>query len=84
MSGFDVAVQHFRGIPDSQIEELIAQGLLLFLGFDISREGDVLTCAGGFVIEDMGDSVGEREGEQSTIMGMPKTLTLKLIEEIRQ
>lgn len=27
-----------------------------------SHAGDVLTCAGGFVVEDMGDSVGKLEG----------------------
>lgn len=61
-----IAKQHFKEIPEWKIEELIAQG-------------DVLYCSGGFVIEQMDDFLGELEGERETIIGMPVVVTKELI-----
>jgi len=41
----------------------------------------VLTCAGGFVVEEMEEVRGELEGEISTIMGLSKNLTLELVQK---
>ena len=40
-----------------------------------------MTCAGGFVVEEMTAHTGKLEGEISTIMGFSKSLTLELIEK---
>ena len=43
--------------------------------------GDVMTCAGGFVVEQMEAYQGQLEGEISTIMGLSRSLTLELVEK---
>jgi len=66
--GVDVATQHFFEIPETAMEELI-------------KQGDVLSCAGGFAIEHMSPFLKKLEGEQETVTGLPKTLTKRLLDE---
>lgn len=68
MEGVDVAKQYFKPIPDEFISKLIAQG-------------DVMYCAGGFAIELMDPYLDHREGEAESIIGLPPTLTHRLIVE---
>eukprot|EP01121_Diplochlamys_sp_Union-15-3_P009244 TRINITY_DN2512_c0_g1_i2.p1 TRINITY_DN2512_c0_g1~~TRINITY_DN2512_c0_g1_i2.p1 ORF type:complete len:190 (-),score=26.87 TRINITY_DN2512_c0_g1_i2:34-603(-) len=63
------AKQYFKEIPQHKISEFIEQG-------------DIMFCAGGFAIERMQEYLGEREGEESTVIGLPKTLTFKLLAEV--
>ena len=67
--GCDVAKQYFKDIPEEFMDKLILQG-------------DVLKCAGGFTIEHMTDYLSMRDGEMETIMGLPKTLTYHLIQQV--
>ena len=41
-----------------------------------------MTCAGGFVIERMGEFEAKRVGELETIEGLPKTKLLQQVQEI--
>jgi septum formation protein len=66
-----VAKQHFMSVSEELIEELI-------------RQGDVMTCAGGFVVEQMTAVAGKLEGELSTIMGLSKNTTLDMITEVQK
>lgn len=69
-SGVAKAIQHFSPtMPDS-----------LFAG--LIEKGDVMTCAGGFVVEQMSDFTTTLEGEIQTIRGLPVELTLGLIEQV--
>lgn len=68
----DTATQHFSAtLPDSKIEELIA-------------EGTVMWCAGGFAIELMDEYLGERTGEMETVIGLPRALTQRLLLQAQQ
>jgi len=69
--GVDVAKQYFKNISEAVIESLIGQG-------------DALYCAGGFVRELMADNLGETEGEEESVVGLPKTLTKTLIAKATQ
>ncbi|KAF2074553.1 hypothetical protein CYY_004136 [Polysphondylium violaceum] len=71
VEGTEIATQHFKKIPDTTIEKLIEQG-------------DVLHCAGGFTVEHMSEVTDRLDGEIETIMGLPKTMTIKLINESQQ
>ena len=64
----DIATQYFHHIPEEVIDSLIEQG-------------DVLHCAGGFAIEKMEKYLGKLEGERESIIGLPKTLTNRLLKE---
>ncbi len=66
IEGSDSAHQYFHEIPEHLISDLISQG-------------DVLSSAGGFVIEHMKSVLKTHTGEIETIMGLPKTLSLKLL-----
>eukprot|EP01132_Coremiostelium_polycephalum_P000617 gene617-766_t len=68
VEGTDIAVQHFKKIPEDKIESLI-------------KQGDVLNCAGGFTVEHMADVTLRLDGEIETVMGLPKTLTINLMKE---
>jgi septum formation protein len=69
VEGSAQAIQHFLLLPPSLVDQLIAQG-------------DVLRCAGGFTIEHMSGYLGNREGEEETIMGLPRTLTSQLLQSV--
>jgi len=69
--GTDVATQHFKYLPEELIDDLI-------------ENGDVMLCSGGFTIEHMGLYLGERIGEEETVRGLPKSLTLKLLKEVME
>jgi septum formation protein len=62
------ATQHFKTLPAEFIEGMI-------------KQGDVMWCAGGFTVEHMTEFLGELEGEQSTIEGLPQTAILRLVTE---
>ncbi|KAL6068469.1 Aminotransferase class V domain [Balamuthia mandrillaris] len=66
--GVDIAVQHFKPIPEEAIQKLI----------DI---GDVMHCCGGFVVEQMEEWLGALEGEIESVRGLPKALTLRLLQQ---
>ncbi|GAM21392.1 hypothetical protein SAMD00019534_045670, partial [Acytostelium subglobosum LB1] len=70
VQGTDVASMYFKRIPEEVIERLIAQG-------------DVMNCAGGFTAEHMEEYIDRCEGEFETVMGLPKTMTARLIEEAK-
>eukprot|EP01133_Synstelium_polycarpum_P010844 gene10844-12631_t len=70
VEGTDVATQYFNKIPEDAIEALIAQG-------------DVMYCAGGFTVEHMSEYTLRLDGEIETVMGLPKTMTNRLIQESR-
>lgn len=63
------ATQWFKPIPAEAVERLIAQG-------------DVLWCAGGFCVEQMTDFELRREGEIETVRGLPRQLTLDLLQQV--
>jgi septum formation protein len=82
VEGTDIAKQYFHPIPEDFMNKLIQQG-------------DVMKCAGGFTIEriffnialvvikvDMPEYLLRCEGEVSTIMGLPKSLTESLIKQV--
>ncbi|EGG23404.1 maf family protein [Cavenderia fasciculata] len=71
VEGTDIATQHFNKIPEHAIEALIAQG-------------DVMHCAGGFTVEHMEEYTNRLEGEIECVTGLPKTLTVKLLEEAKR
>ena len=68
--GVDVAKQYFKPIPDSVIDALLLKG-------------DVMHCAGGFMIDDplLEPYLDAREGEQESIIGLPKTLLKNLLQQ---
>ncbi|KAI3651065.1 hypothetical protein MP228_004546 [Amoeboaphelidium protococcarum] len=67
----DQATQHFNKIDDEAIGALIAKG-------------DVMYCAGGFTVEDdlLKPYLGALEGELETIIGLPKTMLIKVLQDI--
>jgi septum formation protein len=71
--GVDVAKVIFRRIPPDVVEGLI-------------RSGEILDHAGAFSIEDplLQDYIVRIEGEPESVMGLPKEMTKRLIEEISQ
>ena len=68
VSGVERCTVHFKPIPDDVVTVLIAQG-------------DVMHCAGGVCIEQLERYLLGHEGEEECIMGMPRSLTLKLLSE---
>lgn len=66
LKGNAVATQYFKPIDEEIIERLI-------------KQGDVMACAGGFVIEQMEEYLEKREGERETIEGLPVTITEELL-----
>jgi len=71
VKGVDVAKVTFSAIPETVIDELIAQG-------------DIMECAGGFALELLEKYLLKREGERETVIGLPKTLTKRLIEQAQE
>lgn len=71
VKGVDVAKQYFKSLSEEVINALIAKG-------------DVYHCAGGFLIDDpiMFPYLGRREGEESSIIGLPRTLLIRLFEDM--
>jgi len=69
-SGVNIAVQHFKEIPDAVADALI-------------EKGEIMHCAGSFVVEDelMAPYVGPRTGEIESVQGMPVALTQKLLQQ---
>jgi septum formation protein len=67
VSGVDVAKQYFQDIPECVIEALI-------------QEGDVMYCAGGFVIDSniIKPYLADRIGTEESIIGFPVDLFHKL------
>lgn len=72
LEGTDRASVWFDPIPDAIIDELIASG-------------DVYGWGGGFEASDlrMQPYVTRTSGEMETIMGLPKTLTMRLVERLK-
>lgn len=68
VQGTEQALQYFKPIPDRVADVLIAKG-------------DVMSCAGSFVVEDplLQPYLGKREGDLETVQGMPKQLTRSLL-----
>ena len=68
--GIDTALQYFKKVPDRIADALVAKG-------------DILYCAGSFVVEDplLVPYLGERVGELESVQGMPRSLTQKLLME---
>lgn len=60
VDGVDIATQHFRDIPDSVVDQLIAKG-------------EVMHCAGGIAVEDplLEPYLLHRDGSLNSIMGLP-------------
>lgn len=69
--GVDVAKVVFRRIPPDVIDRLV-------------RSGEILHHAGAFSIEDplLKDYIVRIEGEPESIMGLPKEMMKRLIEEV--
>lgn len=70
VQGTDIARQHFHPIPEDVVTQLIAKG-------------DVMYCCGGFMIDDplLAPYLGEREGAEDSIIGMPLALLRDLIAQ---
>lgn len=68
----DKALQHFLPVPTEIVDQLITKG-------------DIMYCAGGFMIDDplLGPYLGERIGEESSIIGLPISKTKALLAEIQ-
>lgn len=71
LNGIDTATVWFHKIPKHTIDRMI-------------EKGDVFSLAGGFSIEDplLKKYIARIEGTSDSIMGLPKALTEKLIQEI--
>lgn len=71
VKGVDVAKQYFKPLSEEVINALIAKG-------------DVYHCAGGFLIDDpiMLPYLDQREGEESSIIGLPRSLLIRLFEDM--
>jgi septum formation protein len=69
--GLDIARVFFREIPSDVIDQLIAGGL-------------VMKTSGGFIIEHplINPYIERIEGEESSITGLPLTLTNRLMREV--
>lgn len=70
--GIDVVEIYFDLIPEEAIDLLIEQG-------------DILTCAGGFMIEHplIDPYIKEIRGARDSIIGMPLGLTQQLLEQVK-
>ena len=68
----DIARQYFKPIPDEIVDALL-------------RKGDIMHCAGGFMIDDplLEPYLDRREGDEDSIMGMPMKLLAKLIAQVQ-
>ena len=68
--GTDIARQHFHPVPADVVAQLIAKG-------------DIMYCCGGFMIDDplLQPYLGEREGSEDSIIGMPLNLLRDLIAQ---
>jgi septum formation protein len=68
--GVDVATIHFSPIPQDSIDTLI-------------KEGEVYWCAGGLMVEHplVEPHVTRLDGALDSVMGLPKELTLKLLNQ---
>jgi len=69
--GVDIAKIHFAPIPEDVIEKLI-------------ESGEIFTCAGGFSLEiaTLENLLKKLDGERESVIGMPKSLTEKLIKSV--
>ena len=67
----DIASQVFLPIPEDIISQVIAKG-------------DVLECAGGFMIDEplLQPYLGERRGTAESIMGLPVHVLSDLFEQV--
>lgn len=66
----DIATQHFRDIPDSVVDQLIAKG-------------EVMHCAGGITVEDplLEPHLMHRDGSLDSIMGLPVDQLRNLLQK---
>jgi len=69
--GVELALVHFLEIPEETINDLI-------------KQGDILNCSGGFVVEHMNAFLKKLDGEMETVKGLPASLTKKLLESAIQ
>ncbi len=69
--GVEAGIVYFHKIPEQVIDDLV-------------RLGQVMYAAGGFIAEDptLRKYIVHIEGNMDTIMGLPKILTKKLIEQV--
>jgi septum formation protein len=72
-SGVHISKAHFGAIPEEAVDQLI-------------QEGDVFTCAGGFMIEHplLKPHVRKIEGSIDSIQGLPIDLTKELVSKVCQ
>lgn len=68
--GVDIATIHFSSIPKDSVDALI-------------KEGEVYWCAGGLMVEHplVEPHVTRLDGALDSVMGLPKELTLKLLNQ---
>jgi septum formation protein len=71
LQGVEIATAYFRPLSEAKIEELVAHG-------------DVLTTAGGFVIERMQEYLDRIDGDIESVLGLPKKLTTQLLQQHQQ
>lgn len=71
--GVDIGKVYFSPIPESVIEKLILKG-------------DVFDAAGSFMVEEpiLKNYIKRIEGEWESVMGLPKSLTARLLHEVMQ
>lgn len=69
VEGTDRVTIHFKTIPEAVIDTLIA-------------EGDVMYCAGGFIVEHplLQPLIKQMDGEMDSVMGLPGKLTEELLK----
>ena len=67
----DIARQWFTPIPADVVSKVIAKG-------------DILHCAGGFMVDDpdFHPYLAKREGDEDSIMGMPVALMRSLLQRL--
>jgi septum formation protein len=72
LGGVDIAKVIFKEIPDNIIDQII-------------KEGDFLTRAGGFSVEDpkLKNYIINIEGDINSVIGLPKKLTEELIKKVQ-
>lgn len=73
LEGVDVARVVFRSIPSSVVDQVV-------------QSGRILQNAGAFSIEDplLGGYIVRIEGEPESVMGLPKQMTLRLVQEVME
>ena len=71
VKGVDVVKIYFKPIPDNVIDDLI-------------EDGEIMWCAGGFMVEHelLKPFIDSMEGSIDSVMGLPKKLTKELIEKV--